>query len=198
MSNYVIRDGDWYAEVDDIVEEIRAALDDVSRTCMERVEAETKRIYDDAYRLMPVKTGRSRDSLRWSVRLYRAGMGQGAMIQGTVTGRTEIRYIQSVQISSAMQPDLDALTLARHESASYLGREHPDDADLRTEHRQRARRNLSARAHARRLGKSNRKAAKQGNAMWLLLRWPEKAAADRLTAELGPLLEADMARHLED
>lgn len=196
MPRYVVRDGEWEASVDDAADQIRAALDDAGRVMLEAVERETEGIYRDARRLWPVGSRpgpRSRDSLTWRVVFRR-----DEIIGEVRAGAKYARYIQSSQIATGPRVTEDEVAVTLHSAASRDRRTHPTEGEVRATYRERAARNLSARAHVRRLGKSRTKAARSGSAMWLLLRWPEKAAADRLEAELGPLIEAELAQALED
>lgn len=195
MSTIVVRDGEWEAEVDDLGPAIRRALDDAGRQMLDEVQEKTERIYADARRLWPV--GR-RDRRHSRDTLSRRVVLQGDEIVGEVrAGASYARYIRSAQISTSPPPTREDYAQQVHAAASIRDQPHPTDAEVRRRYQTFYGKTLGARAHARRIGKLNRKASRSGSAMWLLLRWPERHAADELEVSLGPLIEAELSGRLE-
>lgn len=174
----VIRDGDWTLTVTDELEsDLRAAVKRAGAgPVLQRIEEETKRLGNQARNLMPVRTGKTRDSVRWWVEVTL----QGA-IRGRVTAASHMRYVRSWQLSSE-SPRPNEGERARLRKA---GVPNPMGRWMQI---QRLHRDL-------RIGK--RKAARTGAARWVLFGWPEKAASEVLVRELGPLIERSLDEVLD-
>lgn len=191
-ARYYIREGGVEAEITDLMPQIRRALGESRARIADEVERETRQIYATARELWPVGTRgerRSRDTLTWSMLIH------GDTIEGRVrAGAPYARYIRSGQISSLPAPTLQTYSADRHRNANIARQEHPSEAEVRDDFRARRAHQARAQRHAQRLGKAGRKAARLGMPMWLLLRWPEAAAAERLLESVGPLIEAELQR----
>lgn len=179
-----------------------AGLSEASRSIVEEVRRETEGIYRHAEEHWPVKRLRSRDSrgkLMMRVLIDVDG------VKGQVrNGASYARYIQSSQIATmAPEPmteremrDLHARasTPAQHAAVSEVI---DTDAAFRRQSEANAAAVQATLTTYYGIHRSGSKAARSGSAVWLLLRWPEKGAAARLTESLGPIIEADLQEAID-
>lgn len=144
---------------------------------MQEVRKETEGIWSKAREYWPVKSGRSKGDLHYVVKVT------DNAIRGVVWCSAPYAfYIQSSQISMAANVPAE-----RKRSMHRFARnaeEHAMIDEMTT-----APAGLRAYVTGPGGGKLTGAAAKKGVALWLLLRWPEKAAGDRLTERLAPLIE---------
>jgi len=174
----VVRSGDWEATISgDLEAQILDAIGEAGRAVLSAVERETEAIYRNAEAAWPMKSGTSRRLLS-----RRTVIDSSGVIRGQVrAGASYSRFIQSWQIAN--RPGGDSPGTVEHLRA--LGVRDP------------ARQREIAQRAAAELRKTGSKASKSGSAMWLLLRWPEKLAAVKLTDELRPVIEAALASRME-
>lgn len=176
----------------DLEAQLNEALGDAERQIIDLMHSEAKRLGDQARRLMPVKTGQARDSIRESVEIE----GDGTVTM-RVTGHDKIRYIQSSQIALMIGGDREAYfkKLAGEDVTEYVpelgktltfkGREQPVD-DPRG-------RNLGALKLMAELDQIGSRAHMNGAPMWMLIRWPERDSAKNI---IRPAVEDYMVKQL--
>ena len=186
----------------DLMAEIRRGLDQSTARVLDLMEAETNRLGNQARDLMPIKTGQARDSVKWKTEIDTDGT-----IRARVLVATKVRYIRSPQIAFKKHPawywdhlegktqtirNWDAsLTPFMGEYFTMEGRKDPIQ-----DPQKRWRRSMVLAAELKKIGS---KAHKQGAAMWLLVRWPEKdSAKNRIEPVIEPILRQEFLRSFAD
>jgi hypothetical protein len=176
----------------DLEAQLNEALGDAERQIIDLMRSEARRLGDQARRLMPVKTGQARDSIRDSVEIE----GDGTVTM-RVTGHEKIRYINSSQIALLIGGDREAYfkKLAGEDvtefipalgtSVTFKGREQAVD-DPRG-------RNLGALKLMIEMDQIGSRAHMNGAPMWMLIRWPEKDSAKNV---IRPAVEDYMVKQL--
>jgi len=186
----------------DLMAEIRRGLDQSTARVLDLMEAETNRLGNQARDLMPIKTGQARDSVKWKTEIDTDGT-----IRARVLVAPKVRYIRSPQIAFKKHPawywehlegkdqtirNWDAsLTPFMGEYFTMEGRKDPIQ-----DPQKRWRRSMALAAELKKIGS---KAHKQGAAMWLLVRWPEKdSAKNRIEPVIEPILRQEFLKSFAD
>ena len=166
-----IRRGEFEATLSgDLEQQIRDALGETGRRVFDEIKAATERLYRDAYDGWPVKTGASRDSLRQQTVIRADGV-----VVGEVRAEAGYaRYIQSWQLRD------NGVRYGAAERIAKLGVNPARQLQV-----------------VRQAGRRGSRAAQSGSAMWLLLRWPEKDAGERLEVELGPIVSRALQSRID-
>ena len=190
-------------DIDDkLMSQIRDGLDEATTRVLDLMESEANRLGTQARDLMPIKTGQARDSVKWHTEIDVSGT-----IRARVIVATKVRYIRSPQIAFKKHPEWywkhlegkdqtirewdPSLTPFVGDYITIEGRKQGID-----DPQKRWRRAMVLAAELKKIGS---KAHKQGAAMWLLVRWPEKdSAKNRIEPVIEPILRQEFLESFAD
>ena len=187
---------------DDLMRQIRDGLDRSTTQILDLMQSEADRLGNQARDLMPIKTGQARDSVKWHAEIDLSGV-----IRARVIVATKVRYIRSPQIAFKKHPEwywdhLEGKTQTiRNWDASltpFMGEYFTMEGrkDPIPDPQKRWRRSMVLAAELKKIGS---KAHKQGAAMWLLVRWPEKdSAKNRIEPVIEPILRQQFLETFAD